>query len=88
MDHNIELEPEALRRPPELSELRKQLKELIDAASSGLVSFRTCRRILSPSFFCSGSRACRRSFFSVGFVIKARGVCFYALSTAGMLALT
>ena len=29
-----------------------------------------------------------RSFFSVGFVIKARGVCFYALSTAGMLALT
>jgi hypothetical protein len=37
-----------------------------------------------PSFFCSGSRACRRSFFSVGFVIKAlaRGVCFCALSTA------
>lgn len=34
MDHKIELEPEALRlktAPPELSELRKQLKELIDA---------------------------------------------------------
>jgi hypothetical protein len=34
VDHKIELEPEALRlkmAPPELSELRKQLKELIDA---------------------------------------------------------
>lgn len=34
MDHKIELEPEALRLKmalPELSELRKQLKELIDA---------------------------------------------------------
>lgn len=74
VDHKIELEPEALRRPPELSELRKQLKGLIDAASSGLGSFRTCRLILFPSFVLVPGGY----FFSVGLLSRQRE-CAFAL---------